>query len=195
MANSPTYRVKLKRRRQGKTNYYKRRELLKSGDTRLIIRRSTKNIVVQFIESESDGDKTKAASVSSQLKEFGWKLTGGNIPAAYLTGFLAGKRAQKAGVEDAILDLGLQRNAMGSRIYAALKGVIDAGVGVKANEKIFPEESIIEGSHMITAANALKEADSVEFKKRFGRYTSSKFKAEKLPDLLETVKTAIGDKN
>ncbi|MDH5403652.1 MAG: 50S ribosomal protein L18, partial [Candidatus Heimdallarchaeota archaeon] len=123
MAKGPRYRVPLKRRAEGKTSYYQRRELLKSGMIRLVIRRSTKNMRVQFIDALPNGDIVKTSSDSMQLKNFGWNLTGGNIPAAYLTGYLAGKKAKGAGIENAILDLGLQTNSYGGRIYAALKGV------------------------------------------------------------------------
>ncbi|MCH8908681.1 MAG: 50S ribosomal protein L18 [Candidatus Heimdallarchaeota archaeon] len=194
MAKGPTYRVKLRRRREGKTNYYKRRELLKSGETRAIIRRSTKNIRVQLVESLSNGDKTLVASSSLELSEYGWKLSGGNIPASYLTGYLAGKRAIKAGNKTAILDLGLQRSTTGSRIYAALKGMIDAGVDISANEKIFPTEDVLQGAHIATIAKAVKAVND-DFKSVFSKYTKGKITPAKITDHFNSVKAAIEEKN
>lgn len=136
MAKGPIYRTPLRRRREGKTNYYKRRELLKSENTRVVIRRSTKHMRVQFISAFPDGDKTLSYTSSTQLKDFKWNVSCGNIPAAYLTGYLAGKQAQKSGIENAILDLGLQSNTHGSRIYATLKGLIDAGIEIPANDNL-----------------------------------------------------------
>ena len=145
MATGPRYRVKLRRRREGKTDYYLRRELLKSGRHRLVIRRSTKHMRVQFVKAMPDGDQTLIDATSYKLSDFGWKNKGGNLPASYLTGYLAGKMALAEGIEDGILDLGLQSNTKRSRIYAALKGVIDAGVSIPASDSIFPEEEAING--------------------------------------------------
>ena len=191
MANGPRYRVKLKRRRQGKTNYYRRRTLLKSGQIRLVIRRSTKHIRVQFVESRPNGDIILSAATSVQLKDFGWDITGGNIPAAYITGYLAGKKALKTGIDAAILDTGLQINSVGSRIYAALKGIIDAGVSIPVNEKIFPQEEVLQGSHIKIISDFLKSEDKKEFEKRFAKYQKAKIKPGELPKLVESSKAAI----
>jgi len=190
MATGPRYRVKLRRRREGKTNYYARREMLKSGMIRAVVRRSTKHMRVQFIRAEPNGDITLADASSYKLEEFGWKLNGANIPAAYLTGYLAGKKALAAGVEEAILDLGLQSNSVGSRIYAALKGIVDAGVEVPTSESIFPEEEIIKGEHIRNAAESYGD----DVKKVFATYNKAKVKAEKLPDLVDKVVSTIDGK-
>jgi len=191
MASGPRYRVKLRRRREGKTNYYKRRELLKSGKLRLVIRRSTKHMRVQVIKAMPDGDITLADASSYNLKNYGWKLNGTNLPAAYLTGYLAGKKAVAEGIEEAILDLGLQSNSQGSRIYAALKGVIDAGIEVPAGEEIFPEESVIKGEHIQHAANSY---DDDEFKETFATYQEESVSADAIPDLVDKVISSIDGK-
>ncbi|MHA2090460.1 MAG: 50S ribosomal protein L18 [Candidatus Kariarchaeaceae archaeon] len=191
MARGPIYRVKLRRRRSGKTDYYQRRELLKSGGIRLVIRRSTKHMRVHFVEAQPNGDITLTAGSSTELPQFNWNLSGGNIPAAYLTGYLTGKRAIKQGIEEAILDIGLQRNTHGSRIYAALKGVIDAGILVPTNDKIFPTEDVIKGSHIKTISEYLKKEDSKVFKKKFARYDKAKVKPNDIGKLVDKTKTAI----
>jgi len=168
MADGPRYRVKLRRRREGKTNYYARREMLKSTKTRLVIRRSTKHMRVQFVNALPDGDITLVDTSSYGLKNFGWKLNGNNIPSAYLTGYLAGKRAKDMGINDAILDIGLQSNTRGSRIYSGLKGVLDAGVSIPTGDDIFPEEDIIKGDHIKNAAESYSKS---ELKKLFSTYT------------------------
>ena len=191
MARGPIYRVKLRRRRSGKTDYYQRRELLKSGELRLVIRRSTKHMRVQFVEARPNGDITLATGSSTELSQFNWNLSGGNIPAAYLTGYLAGKRALKQGVDEAILDIGLQRNTQGSRIYAALKGAIDAGIYVPANDKIFPTKDVLKGSHIKTISEYLKKEDSKEFKKKFAKYSKAKVKPSDIGKLVDKTKSAI----
>src|SRR3972149_5227263 len=122
-------KIQFRRRRKQKTNLNKRLALLKSGKTRLVVRRRLNNISVQFINYNKEGDKTIASAFSPELKKYGWNFSNGNIPAAYLTGLLAGFKA-KARVKTAILDAGLQTSTKGSRIYSALKGVIDSGINV-----------------------------------------------------------------
>jgi large subunit ribosomal protein L18 len=140
-------RLKHRRRAEGKTNYKVRYALLKSLKTRLVIRRSSKNIIVQFVEYNEAGDKTLVLANSKQLVKLGWKSGLGNLPASYLTGLLAGIRA-KGKVESVVLDLGSQVSIKGSRIYAALKGVIDAGVDVPYSEDVLPSEERISGKHI-----------------------------------------------
>ena len=142
-----TYLMPLKRRREKKTNYKRRLGLLKSEKTRLVIRKRLSNISVQFINFKREGDQTIAAAFSSELKKLGWNRTG-NIPASYLTGLLAGKRAKDKKIEEAILDLGLQTSTKGSRIYAALKGVLDSGVNIPHSKEILPNEDRIKGKHI-----------------------------------------------
>ena len=182
MADGPRYRVKLRRRREGKTNYYARREMLKSSKTRLVIRRSTKHMRVQFVNALPDGDITLVDASSYGLKNFGWKLNGNNIPSAYLTGYLAGKRAKDMGINDAILDIGLQSNTRGSRIYSGLKGVLDAGVSIPTGNDIFPEEDIIKGDHIKNAAESYSKS---ELKKLFSTYAKNKIDATKIAGVVD----------
>ena len=136
-----------KRRIKKKTDYKKRLALLKSEKTRLVIRKSLSNISIQFINFEPNGDKTIASASSAELKKLGWNKTG-NIPAAYLTGLLAGKKAKEKKIEEAILDLGIQTSTKGSRLYAALKGVLDSGINIPHSEEILPKEDRIKGKHI-----------------------------------------------
>ncbi len=191
MAKGPIYRVPLRRRREGKTNYYKRREMLKSDSIRVIIRKSTKHMRVQFVEAHPNGDTTLISASSIQLSNFNWTVSGGNIPAAYLTGYLAGKKAQKAGITDAILDLGLQRNSKGGRIYGALKGVVDSGINLPVNEEIFPSESVLQGSHIKTISDHIKKADAKAHKQIYAKYQKAKVKPDKLSTLIKSTKGEI----
>jgi large subunit ribosomal protein L18 len=118
-----------RRRREQKTDYKRRFSLLKSGKTRLVVRKSNKNVRCQLVEYQPAGDKTLFSADSRELAKLGWKGGTGNIPAAYLTGLLCGVRAKKK-VREAILDLGLTRSTKGNRTYAAVKGVVDAGISI-----------------------------------------------------------------
>ncbi len=107
MAQGPTYRVKFRRRREGKTNYYRRKSLLQSRRPRLVVRKTNTSTMVQIINANVVGDMTVASAIASELSDHGWKASSGNLPAAYLTGYLAGLRAKSKGLKEAILDVGL----------------------------------------------------------------------------------------
>ncbi|MHC1631351.1 MAG: 50S ribosomal protein L18 [Methanotrichaceae archaeon] len=150
MASGPRYKVPFRRRREGRTNYHVRYRLLLSRKPRLVIRKGNKNITLQLIVAEPIGDKTLLATSSQELKKFGYNLNTCNVPAAYLAGLLFGKRMKTLGQSEAILDMGLYASSKGNRVYSALKGVIDAGIEVPHNPKIFPDEERICGQHIET---------------------------------------------
>jgi len=106
-----------RRKAEGKTDYRRRLKLLISGIPRLVIRRTNKNMIVQVVEYSDDGDHVLLTANSSELKKLGWKHATANLPAAYLTGMLAAKKAKEKKVKKAIVDLGLQPKSC-SRLYA-----------------------------------------------------------------------------
>jgi len=140
--------VQFKRKRKGKTNYKKRLKLLVSNKLRLVIRKSLGNIIIQIIEYNPKGDRVICSSHSRELEKFGWNLDKSNLPASYLTGLLLGKKAKEKKVKEAVLDIGLNPSTKGSRIYAALKGTIDAGLNVSHSKEILPKEERIRGEHI-----------------------------------------------
>ncbi|NHJ12563.1 MAG: 50S ribosomal protein L18 [Candidatus Thorarchaeota archaeon] len=151
MAQGPTYRLKFRRRREGKTNYYRRRRLLLSRRPRLVIRKTNNRTIVQVITANVAGDITVASAESTELVRFGWDAGKSNLPAAYLTGFLAALRAKARGVDAAVLDIGLIPPVKGSKVYGALKGAIDAGLDVPHDEEVIPDEERISGKHIVDA--------------------------------------------
>lgn len=152
--------IPYRRKREGKTNYKKRLKTLLCGKPRLVIRKSLNNIVLQVIEFQPVGDKILASSSSVELKKLGWNYKRNNLPAAYLTGMLLGKRAAKNKVKNAVLDIGLQTSVNGSKIYAALKGALDTGLDVPHSDKCLPSEDRIKGKHI---ADYSKNAKSSQF--------------------------------
>jgi large subunit ribosomal protein L18 len=140
--------IPFRRKREGKTNYKKRIAYLTSGVPRLVIRKSLKNVTVQLIMYEPKGDKVLACSSSYELKKLGWKNSGCNMPAAYLVGFLAGKKAKEKRINGAVVDFGLNRPTTDSIYTSALKGAIDAGLNIPHNAAIIPKKERIEGKHI-----------------------------------------------
>ena len=156
-------RVQYRRKKEGKTNYYKRLGLLKAGKRRLVIRRSLKNILLQIVEYVPSGDKILVSYNTQLLEKQGWKFNKRNLPAAYLGGLMLGKLAKEKNIKEAILDCGLQTSIKGSRIYAAVKGVIDAGLKVPCSEEVFPDENRLSGKHILDYCNIVKDKEGNQF--------------------------------
>jgi len=148
MAKGPKYVVKFRREREGKTNYKKRLALLKSRLSRLVVRISNKNIICQAIAHGKEGDAVLAVGTSNELAKLGWKGSKSNIPAAYLTGYLCGKKALKAKVDEAVFDLGFRDVVKSSKVFATLKGALDAGLQIPHDDVILPPQDRIEGAHI-----------------------------------------------
>lgn len=148
MATGPRYRVPFRRRREGRTNYYARRKLLASHETRAVLRRSNKNVTIQFVEFGMEGDKVLASASTKDLRNMGWEHACSTIPAAYLAGYLAGKRALAADIEYAVLDIGLYKPKKGGVLFAALAGMCDAGLEIPHGDGILPVEDRLMGKHI-----------------------------------------------
>src|SRR5208337_1285372 len=69
-------------------------------------------------------------------------------------------KAKKAGQARAILDIGLNRATPGARVFAALKGAVDAGLEIPYGEEIIPSEERLNGEHI--AAYNKKAGDIVK---------------------------------
>ena len=159
MQGSDSKMKTLKRRRQeNKTDYAKRIKLLKGELPRIVIRKTNKYISIQHVTSKEAQDKIEAGINSKVLLNYGWpkeaKGSLKSIHAAYLTGYLFGKKISQQGKEkDIIIDFGMIRNLHKTKIYAAVKGLIDAGVQIKYKKDIFPDENRIKGNHMKNKIN------------------------------------------
>jgi large subunit ribosomal protein L18 len=105
-------------------------------------------MMIQLVIAEQQGDKTLLTVTSKELKNFGYNSPTGNLPAAYLTGLLFGKKMLAMGQSEAIADIGLHASTKGNRIYSALKGVVDAGVNVPHSPEVFPDDRRIKGEHI-----------------------------------------------
>jgi large subunit ribosomal protein L18 len=148
MAHGPLYRVAFRRRREGKTDYRTRLALLKSGESRVVVRNTNRNVIVQFVNYDEKGDVVVATAEARELLEMGYKSAGNNTPSAYLPGRLAATRAKEAGVEAGVLDIGRANPQKGGVLFGALKGVIDGGIAVPAGKDVFPDEGRIRAEHL-----------------------------------------------
>ncbi len=147
MADGPRYHMPFRRRREGKTNFRSRLSLVKSKKPRAVVRKSLSGTTVQFIKFDMNGDLVLAQAGYKDLKKMGWKHSIKDTTASYLVGLIAGVKAGKSDLHEAVLDIGLQEPKTGSRVFATLRGMLDAGLDIPHGEGMFPEEDRIFGRH------------------------------------------------
>jgi large subunit ribosomal protein L18 len=141
-ATGPSFTVYFRRRREGKTNFAKRLALIKGGKTRMVVRRSNSGVLVQFVDFDPKGDKTVVTVCGAHLsKGYKWPAKR-NVWTAYLAGLMAGKLAQKKGVKEFVLDMGMYTPSKGSVVFAAQKGASDSGLSTSFDKAMVPEEKL-----------------------------------------------------
>lgn len=102
------FQTKYRRRREGKTNYRRRRTLVKQDKTkydtpkyRLVVRFTNKDIVAQVACAKIGGDQTLAAAYAHELPRYGVKAGLTNYAASYCVGLLLARRLlAKLGLAD-----------------------------------------------------------------------------------------------
>merc|ERR1712147_447972 len=134
---------------------------------RFLVRFTNKDIICQVVSSKIKGDVCHAAAYAHELPRYGLSVGLTNYSAAYCVGLLCARRLLKkfgldekfegteevtAEFEDcfvigededgpsafhALLDVGLKRTTLGSKIFAAMKGAFDGGLEIPHNEKKF----------------------------------------------------------
>merc|ERR1711934_272118 len=95
----------------------------------------------------------------------------------------------------ALLDVGLKRTTLGSKIFAAMKGAFDGGLEIPHNEKKFygydPDEKEYDaeankerilGGHVATYMNSLEEEEPEEFAEKFKKYIEAGISADNMED-------------
>ncbi len=187
MARNNRFTVQYRRKREGKTNYKKRLKILKANKPRLVIRKSLKNIIIQVVEYHPEGDKVMTSVISKELEKYNWSLNKSNLPSAYLTGLLLGKKAIKNKINDVVVDFGLNESIKGSKLYAVLKGVLDSGLKIPVSEEILPSEDRITGKHIADYNTLLKD----DAKKQFSGYIKNNINVGDITKLFEEAKNKI----
>ncbi|MBT3643082.1 50S ribosomal protein L18 [archaeon] len=138
-----------RRRRENKTDYKLRLNLLKSGEKRIVIRTTNKYFIASAVESREAQDFVLKSVTSKDLIKNSWDAKSGgslkSIPAGYLTGRLLAKELGKGKY---IIDLGMARTSKGCRVFSAVKGLIDGGLEINAKDSVFPSEDRLAGEHL-----------------------------------------------
>merc|ERR1712134_89062 len=201
---------------------------------RFVVRFTNKDIICQVVSSKIKGDVCHTAAYASELKRYGLEVGLTNYSAAYCVGLLCARRLLKkynlddkfegtpevtAEFEDAfvhgndedgpsafhaLLDVGLKRTTIGSKIFAAMKGAFDGGLEIPHNEKKFygydadekeydaeANRERILGGHVATYMNSLEEEEPGEFAEKFKKYIDAGITADNMEDKYLEVHKAI----
>jgi len=185
-----TRTIRFRRKRERRTDYKKRLKYLLSGKPRAVVRKGSRDIIVQIIEYAPGGDLTRVLINSRVLAKYGWKYSYNSIPSAYLSGLLAGKTAMQKDIKELIVDFGLQNVVRGAKLFAALKGMVDSGVKIAVDEAVFPSEERVSGVHIAQYADKIK-SDKNAYGKQFSAYLKNGSDPEKIADAFKTVKDKI----
>lgn len=140
-----------RRRKEHRTDYSRRIKLLKGGLPRIVLRKTNRYLIAQYITSKEAKDKVEIGITSKNLLKYGWPKKFENslksIPSAYLTGLLFGKIISDK-KERPLIDFGMMRPIQKNKLFAFIKGVKDAGIKIECDEKSFPLEDRISGKHL-----------------------------------------------
>merc|ERR1711868_352113 len=226
------FQVKYKRRREGKTDYYARKRLVCQSKNkyttpkyRFVVRFTNKDIICQVVSSKIKGDVCHTAAYAHELPRYGVKVGLTNYSAAYCVGLLCARRLLKkynlddkfegtpevtAEFEDApsafhaLLDVGLKRTTLGSKIFAAMKGAFDGGLeiphsekkfyGYDADEKEYDAEAHRErilGGHVSSYMESLEEEQPDEYATKFSRFIKNGVTADGMEEMYLNVHKAI----
>ena len=161
MAYGKSQRLRPKRRRQGKTDYHRRLRLLRSGAPRAVVRVSNTQVICQLVSYNPSGDVIlQSVNGKSLTDSYSWPEDASkkSIPACYVAGYALGKKAISAGNHEAVLDIGLAASSPGSRVFSALKGMIDAGLDIPHGTSVLPNEERLSGKHIDDSLSSSVEA-------------------------------------
>merc|ERR1712146_380892 len=201
---------------------------------RFVVRFTNKDIICQVVSSKIKGDVCHAAAYAHELPRYGCSVGLTNYSAAYCVGLLCARRLLKkygldekfegteevtAEFEDcfvigededgpsafhALLDVGLKRTTLGSKIFAAMKGAFDGGLEIPHNEKKFygydadekeydaeANRERILGGHVAQYMNSLEEEEPEEFEEKFKKYTEAGWTADDMEEKYLAVHKAI----
>lgn len=188
-ATGPVYKVAFRRRRKNLTNYARRLALVKGMKPRMVVRKSSTGVLVQFFDLGAKGDRIIASVHSRFLRQYGWAPRC-NAPTAYLCGLLAGKAAGKKGAQEFNLDIGMQTPSKGSVVFAALRGAIDAGLKTNYEEEMITDDRIT-GAAIEAYAKSLKASDAAKYDRLYSSYKKENFSPEKITETFKAVKEKI----
>merc|ERR1711939_175715 len=201
---------------------------------RFVVRFTNKDIICQVVSSKIKGDICHCAAYAHELPRYGLSVGLTNYSAAYCVGLLCARRLlTKYGLADrfggteevtaefesceieaedgeqprafhALLDVGLKRTTLGSKIFSAMKGAFDGGLEIPHNEKKFygydPDEGEYDaeanrerilGGHVSAYMASMQEEEPEEYEKKFKKYIDAGVDADGMEDMYLAVHKKI----
>ena len=137
------------------------RDRLRSGAPRAVVRVSNTQVICQLVSYNPGGDAIlHSVNGKSLTDSCAWPEDASkkSIPACYVAGYALGKKAVSAGNHEAVLDIGLAASSPGSRVFSALKGMIDAGLDIPHGTSVLPNEERLSGKHIDDSLSSSVEA-------------------------------------
>ena len=181
-----------RRRREGKTDYRKRKAIIVGKSPFLSVRISGRYVYAQLMKPAAGGDTTICSASSKDIaSKFGWKGSTKSIPGAYLTGLYLGRIAGEKDVSKAIVYSGIDRYIHGSRLASVINGARDAGLEVAVDEESLPDESRLNGTHIVNYAKKLESEDKERYMRSFSKMISRGLNPSQYPAHFQEVKKAI----
>ncbi|HSA75728.1 MAG TPA: 50S ribosomal protein L18 [Candidatus Nitrosocosmicus sp.] len=187
-----SYIKTLKRIRNNKTNYRKRKAVLISKRNFVTIKVSNQNIHCQLIQPAMKGDLVLTHAGSKELEKYGWKGSLNNLSACFLVGLILGKKMEAKKIDSAILYIG--KTSFTSKVAACLKGIAAAGINIPLSEESLPSEDRVNGSQISQYATSLKD-DKAQYEKQFSKLISNNLDPEKYSKHFEEIKNQISAGN
>jgi len=145
-----------RRKMENRTNYRKRRKMILSRKPAMYVKISNKNIYAQVLVPAVVGDRTVVQANSKELQKAGWAYGRKNFPSAYLVGLLMGRRALKAGLNEVLFYSGTNVFRAKTRLTGVIRGAVEAGLKVRCDDEIFPEDDAVNGERIVKYAASLK---------------------------------------
>jgi len=214
------------------------RDKYNAAKYRLIARFTNTKVIAQVAYATLVGDKILASAESTELGRYGIKVGLKNYAAAYCTGLLLARRTlnmlgmdkdftgeeeitgEEYHIEEeeyegdkrpfkVILDVGLKRTTIGSKVFGVLKGAADGGFHIPHNTKKFPgykpgdtskdegeydaefHKDRIFGAHVSEYMSSLEEEDEQEYKKLFSKYVEEGIEADDMEEMYKKAHEAI----
>lgn len=202
------FQTKLRRRREGKTDYKHRYNMIRQDvnkhglmKIRLVVRMTNTRIICEVLRAHVDGDRSIAYADSTELKRYGITFGLTNYSAAYATGLLVACRYLKE-VSDGprpacYLDIGLNRSTKGARVFGAMKGAVDGGLAIPHSLKRIPgyvsEDEFdsaafrdkLFGKILAGYMKEMMESDPEKYKKTFQGYIKKGINPDDLESIYE----------
>ena len=187
----PRHKKILRRRRENRTDYLARKKLLLSGHPMLVTRRTSNYVYVSICLASGKGEVTLASASSKELAE-DFNLVGlRNLPSAYLTGLLAGRRAREKNLETAVVSLGPAWSSNASIPFAVAQGCTDAGLEVPVGGQAKVAQDRLRGQHIAQFSKKLREMDDERPGTVFSRYARLGVDPQSLPEAIDSIKLRI----